>query len=54
VSGQLTVNGALLSNGQGEVVLRRAGDDPAGDAAILGQAAGPDGNFGLGLVEVYR
>jgi hypothetical protein len=38
VSGQLTVNGALISTGQGEVVLRRAGDDPAGDAAILGQA----------------
>ena len=38
VSGQLTVNGALLSTGQGDVVLRRAGDDPAGDAAILGQA----------------
>jgi hypothetical protein len=38
VSGQLTVNGALISAGQGDVVLRRAGDDPAGDAAILGQA----------------
>jgi hypothetical protein len=38
VSGQLTVNGALISTGQGDVVLRRAGDDPAGDAAILGLA----------------
>ena len=38
VSGQLTVNGALISAGQGDVVLRRAGDDPAGDTAILGQA----------------
>jgi hypothetical protein len=38
VSGQLTVNGALNSTGQGEVVLRRAGTDAAGDAAILGQA----------------
>lgn len=38
VSGQLTVNGALLSTGTGYVVLRRAGDDPAGDAAILGLA----------------
>ena len=38
MSGQLTVNGALLSTGEGDVVLRRAGDDPAGDQAILGQA----------------